>query len=130
MKGARLVLLTLTLSVLIGFATPFNKSLFAGFSLVLLGMFYLLSLRIKEQRLAYENTLVQSTRLRLELLKKNIQPHFIMNTLTSIMEWVETSPKKFPILPSTKKKVEKAIIVVRIAETIGGITSIVPSIAA
>jgi len=94
MKGARLVLLTFLISVPIGFVTPFNKSLFAGFSLILLGMFYLLSLRIKEQRLAYENSLVQSTRLRLELLKKNIQPHFLMNTLTSLIDWVEESPKK------------------------------------
>ncbi len=94
MKGARLVLLTLLLSVPIGFVTPFNKSLFAGFSLILLGMFYLLSLRIKDQRLAYENSLVQSTRLRLELLKKNIQPHFLMNTLTSLIDWVEEAPKK------------------------------------
>ena len=94
MNGARLVLLTLLLSLPIGFVTPFNKSLFAGFSLILLGMFYLLSLRIKEQRLAYENSLIQSTRLRLELLKKNIQPHFLMNTLTSLIDWVEESPKK------------------------------------
>ena len=93
-KGARLVLLTLLLSVPIGFVTPFNKSLFAGFSLILLGMFYLLSLRIKEQRLAYETSLVQSTRLRLALLKKNIQPHFLLNTLTSLIDWIEESPKK------------------------------------
>lgn len=93
-KGAGLVLLTLLLSVPIGFVTPFNKSLFAGFSLILLGMFYLLSLRIKEQRLAYETSLVQSTRLRLALLKKNIQPHFLMNTLTSLIDWIEESPKK------------------------------------
>lgn len=94
MKGARLVLLTLLLSVPIGLVAAFNKSLFAGFSLILLGMFYLLSLRIKEQRLAYENSLVQSTRLRLELLKKNIQPHFLMNTLTSLIDWMEEQPKK------------------------------------
>ena len=93
-KGARLVLVTLLLSVLIGFITPFNKSLFVGFSFILLGMFYLLSLRIKEQRLAYETSLIQSTRLRLELLKKNIQPHFLMNTLTSLIDWVEETPKK------------------------------------
>lgn len=94
MKGARLVMLTFLLSLPIAFIAPFNKSLFAGFSLILLGMFYLLSLRIKEQRLAYENSLVQSTRLRLELLKKNIQPHFLMNTLTSLIDWIEESPKK------------------------------------
>ena len=93
-KGARLVLLTLLLSVPIVYVTPFDKSLFAGFSLILIGMFYLLSLRIKEQRLAYENTLFQSTRLRLELLKKNIQPHFLMNTLTSLIDWVEEAPQK------------------------------------
>lgn len=93
-KGASLVLITLLLSLLINFVTSFNISLYVGFSLILLGMFYLLSLRIKEQRLAYENSLVQSTRLRLELLKKNIQPHFLMNTLTSLIDWVEESPKK------------------------------------
>jgi len=93
-KGARLVVITLLLSLLINFVTPFSISLFVGFSLILLGMFYLLSLRVKEQRLAYETSLVQSTRLRLELLKKNIQPHFLMNTLTSLIDWIEESPKK------------------------------------
>ena len=93
-RGARLVLLTLLLCVLIDFVTSFDKSLFAGFGLILLSMLYLLSLSIKEQRLAYENSLVQSTRLRLELLKKNIQPHFLMNTLTSLIDWVEEAPKK------------------------------------
>ena len=41
-----------------------------------------------------------------------------------------TSPKKSPTSPSNKIRDEKAIIVVIIAETIAGITSIVPSIAA
>ncbi|MEO0901185.1 MAG: histidine kinase, partial [Bacteroidota bacterium] len=93
-KGASLVLVTLLLSLLINSLISFRISLFVGFSLILLGMFYLLSLRIKEQRLAYENSLIQSTRLRLELLKKNIQPHFLMNTLTSLIDWVEETPKK------------------------------------
>ncbi|NER13519.1 regulator [Leptobacterium flavescens] len=94
MKGARLILLTLLLSMLVNFVTKFNIGLIIGFSIILLGMFYLLSLRIKEQRLAYETSLVQSTRLRLELLKKNIQPHFLMNTLTSLIDWIEEAPKK------------------------------------
>lgn len=93
-KGALLVLLILLLSLLLQFLVSFGISLFVSFSLMLLGMFYLLSLRIKDQRLAYENSLVQSTRLRLELLKKNIQPHFLMNTLTSLIDWVEETPKK------------------------------------
>ncbi|WP_271767859.1 histidine kinase [Aquimarina algiphila] len=93
-KGASLVVMSLLLSLLINFVTSFNIGLFVGFSLILLGMFYLLSHRIKEQRLAYETSLVQSTRLRLELLKKNIQPHFLMNTLTSLIDWIEEAPKK------------------------------------
>ncbi len=94
MKGARLVMLTLFLALLVNFIIPFEVGIFIGFSIILLGMFYLLSLRIKEQRLAYQTSLVQSTRLRLELLKKNIQPHFLMNTLTSLIDWIEESPKK------------------------------------
>ncbi len=93
-SGARLVLVTLLLSVLVFLASGFVISLYTGLGLILLGMLYLLTLKIKAQRLAYENTLVQSTRLRLELLKKNIQPHFLMNTLTSLIDWVEESPKK------------------------------------
>ncbi|WP_416865701.1 MAG: histidine kinase [Imperialibacter sp.] len=93
-RGARLVLVTLLLSLAVYFATSFNISLHVGLGLILLGMLYLLSLNIKEQRLAYETSLIQSTRLRLELLKKNIQPHFLMNTLTSLIDWVEESPKK------------------------------------
>ena len=92
-KGAFLVLLTLLLSIILRYSVSITVSLFIGFSLILLGMFYMLSLRIKEQRLAYETSLVQSTRLRLELLKKNIQPHFLMNTLTSLIVWIEESPK-------------------------------------
>lgn len=94
MKGARLVMFTLLLSLLINYIMSFEVGIFIGFSIILLGMFYLLSLRIKEQRLAYETSLVQSTRLQLALLKKNIQPHFLMNTLTSLIDWIEESPKK------------------------------------
>ena len=94
MKGALLVLMTLLISLLINFVISFDIGLYAGFSLILLNILYLLSLRIKEQRLAYETSLVQSTRLKLELVKKNIQPHFLLNTLTSLMDWVEEAPKK------------------------------------
>jgi len=93
-KGASIVLLTLIICAIINYNTYFDTSLFAGFGVIVLGMFFILAIKAKEQRLAYENTLVQSTRLRLELLKKNIQPHFLMNSLTSLIDWVEESPAK------------------------------------
>ena len=93
-KGALLVLPMLLLCVVLRYSVPFIISIYSGFALILLSMMYLLSLRLKEQRLAYESSLIQSTRLQLELVKKNIQPHFLMNTLTSLIDWVEEAPKK------------------------------------
>lgn len=93
-KGAWIVLLSLLICALINYTTYFDTSLFASFGVIVLGMFYILAIKAKEQRIAYERSLLQSTRLRLELLKKNIQPHFIMNSLTSLMDWVEESPQK------------------------------------
>ena len=37
--------------------------------------------------------LLNSAQLEISLLRKNIQPHFILNTLTSIEQWIEESPK-------------------------------------
>lgn len=43
-----------------------------------------------------QNQLAQSqitaSRLELELVKRQLQPHFILNTLTAIEEWIEESP--------------------------------------
>ena len=93
-KGAIIILTGLILSFIVYQLSTYEISLFASFSIILLCMFYILSLKIKEQRIAYENSLVQSTLLKLELLKKSIQPHFLMNTLTSLIDWVEEAPNK------------------------------------
>lgn len=37
-------------------------------------------------------TQFRAIRLELELLKRKIQPHFLMNTLTALSEWIESSP--------------------------------------
>lgn len=94
MNGAKIVLISLLISMYFHQYINFDVSIHIGFSVILLGMFYILSLRTKEQRIAYENSLVQSTRLKLELLKKSIQPHFLMNTLTSLIDWIEEAPDK------------------------------------
>jgi hypothetical protein len=36
---------------------------------------------------------LRSARLELELLKRQIQPHFLMNSLTAATEWIESDPK-------------------------------------
>jgi hypothetical protein len=37
-------------------------------------------------------TQLRAIQLELELLKRKIQPHFLMNTLTALSEWIESSP--------------------------------------
>ncbi|MDQ8204487.1 histidine kinase [Pelagicoccus sp. SDUM812003] len=37
---------------------------------------------------------LQNARLELELLKSKIEPHFVLNSLTSAIEWIETNPKQ------------------------------------
>ena len=72
----------------------YDINLFLSFTVLVLAMLYLMVQRNREIQVAYEASLLRSARLQNELLRKNIQPHFIMNTLTAIMEWVEISPKK------------------------------------
>ncbi|MFK8060512.1 MAG: histidine kinase [Polaribacter sp.] len=93
-KGAIIILFGLILSFIVYQLSIYEISLFVSFAIILLCMFYILSLRTKEQQIAYEFSLVQSTRLKLELLKKSIQPHFLMNTLTSLIDWIEEAPNK------------------------------------
>lgn len=93
-RGGRIVLFGLLLSALINYFIYYDISVFISFTLILLCMLYLLALRAKETEQAYESSLLFSARLKNELLKKNIQPHFLMNTLTSLIDWVEESPKE------------------------------------
>ncbi len=71
----------------------YDLMVYIGFSLLVLFMLISLSRQMKEQIRSEQEALLRSKRMEIELLKKNIQPHFLMNSLTSLMEWVERSPK-------------------------------------
>lgn len=62
----------------------------------LLVLFILVSNAIEAQRLKMASFRFQlkSSQLEAQLLRKNIQPHFILNSLASLVEWVETAPEK------------------------------------
>jgi hypothetical protein len=76
-----------------GLLYNYDISLFLSFTTLVVSMLFLLARREREQRRAYEASLLRSARLRNELLRKQIQPHFLMNSLTSLMDWVEESPR-------------------------------------
>ncbi|MCH6256632.1 histidine kinase [Puniceicoccaceae bacterium K14] len=76
-----------------------------GFSINILFLLTSLAFQLKSDQQEKEITLLrnaqlesQKNRLQLQMLKRSIQPHFLMNTLTSVMEWVEENPKKESIL--------------------------------
>ncbi|MEW6363450.1 MAG: histidine kinase [Acidobacteriota bacterium] len=78
---------------------PFLESLpgFAEMALtaLVLAMFIgIIALRIRDENQALEILRVRSQRLAAELLKKSIQPHFIMNTLLSAQSWFGRDPDK------------------------------------
>jgi hypothetical protein len=67
---------------------PFFFCFIAMILLVLLS----LSLQIRHTRQSLQKATLTSARLETELLRKQIQPHFMMNTLTAAMEWIERDP--------------------------------------
>lgn len=52
-----------------------------------------LGIGLREERAAGQRASLRAARLEIELLKKNIQPHFLMNTLTSLLEVIEQQPR-------------------------------------
>lgn len=66
---------------------------FPSFGILILFMLTALTLRMKTTSQERDKALLNSAQLEIMLLKKNIQPHFILNTLTSIEQWIEEEPK-------------------------------------
>ncbi len=62
--------------------------------LVLLSVFLTISFAdyLRQQQLLAKQAEVTSARLEAEMLRRNIQPHFLMNSLTAVTEWIETAP--------------------------------------
>lgn len=93
-KGAWVILAALLTRVVINYFLYYDFSLFISFSIVILCMLYLHAIRARALEEEHEASLLLSARLRLDLVKKNIQPHFLKNTLMSLIDWVEESPQQ------------------------------------
>ncbi|MEM7787528.1 MAG: histidine kinase [Bacteroidota bacterium] len=69
-----------------------DSAFFPAFGVLLGGLLVSLGLQTRDQRRRHEAALAEAARLEAELLKKHLQPHFLMNALTSVIEWVERDP--------------------------------------
>ena len=65
--------------------------LFTGFLMVLFALEVQASRKLQQ---ALVDSRLRASRLELEMLKKQIEPHFVMNTLTALSEWIEANPRK------------------------------------
>jgi hypothetical protein len=93
-KGSYLVLAGMFASAIMNHYLVYDFGIFIFYTFIVFAMLYLHTIRMREVEREHESSLLLSSRLQLELIKKNIQPHFIKNTLTSLIDWVEDSPKK------------------------------------
>ncbi|MGF7039072.1 histidine kinase [Mucilaginibacter lappiensis] len=91
-KGSTLVLMGFVLSMVVNQFMFYDFGLYIAFTIILLCILYLQTTTSRQLEEAHQASLLLSSRLQLELVKKNIQPHFLRNTLTSLIDWVEESP--------------------------------------
>jgi hypothetical protein len=71
----------------------FRTNFFLKFLPAMVGLMASLALHLHAERRRAQAAQLAAARLELEMLKKNIQPHFLLNTLATIMETIEQEPK-------------------------------------
>lgn len=82
-------------SIIIFFNIAFGLSIMNLFFLIILfyiSVIYFNNENLKKNELATAK--LRATKLETEMLKKIIQPHYIMNSLNAVIEWIEESPKE------------------------------------
>jgi hypothetical protein len=65
---------------------------FVSFAVLMALMLYTLIQTMQGRQQQLVQSQINASRLELELVKRNLQPHFILNTLTAVEEWIEDSP--------------------------------------
>jgi len=63
-----------------------------GFAVMILFLTASLSNQMAQRNREYQDAQLRAARLELDLLRKHIQPHFLLNSLNSIIAWLEEDP--------------------------------------
>jgi hypothetical protein len=94
-RGARIALLLLLASLVAAGANLYafiDHTWYLTMAALLFMLFWQQVLTLRRAQREQAETQLRSARLELELLRQQIQPHFLMNTLTALCEWVESDP--------------------------------------
>jgi hypothetical protein len=70
-----------------------NRDFFFAVCILMAALFVDQILILRRERQARDAATRRSSQLELELLRRGIAPHFLMNTLNCLAEWVESDPK-------------------------------------
>ncbi len=70
-----------------------DRGYFYGMALLAAILFVIQAKDFRRSEQQAVQAAAQSTRMELELVKKHIQPHFMMNTLGALSEWIIENPK-------------------------------------
>ncbi|WDI30199.1 histidine kinase [Hyphococcus flavus] len=95
-KGAVITGLAIVFFFVVFLADPWNfldVNYYLMMAALVFALFILQIRNLTHERIKKEEAALQAIRLRHELLRKQIQPHFMMNTLTALAEWIEQDPK-------------------------------------
>jgi hypothetical protein len=90
---ASMGLLCLLLGVALGVVFELQFTFPIGLTALILFLNAGLTRDLTQRSMAYRKTELKGARLEIELLKKNIQPHFLLSSLRSITDWLEKEPK-------------------------------------
>jgi Histidine kinase len=90
---ASLGLLCMLVGVILGVIFELQFSWPLGLTALILFLNAGLTRSLTRRNMAFQETNLKGARLEIELLKKNIQPHFLLTSLRSITEWLEQEPK-------------------------------------
>ena len=95
-RGSGFVVLGLLLGLGIGLMDPqafADQTLFLALDLLMACLLISYAVQARRVRQERQAAKLKSARLEIELLKRSIQPHFLMNTLTALAEWFEEAPE-------------------------------------
>jgi hypothetical protein len=84
--------MTLLSGIFISYQMQIDYAWALGFCVLIILLTVSLSRQMAQQNRLRQESDLRGVRLELELLKKHIQPHFLLNSLNSIIAWLEENP--------------------------------------